>query len=277
MLSLQEFGISVICPTYNSSEYIQETINSILNQIHLPEEVIFSDDGSTDSTVELIESNRSRFKSKSIQFVVLSGKHNGPGAARNNGLAKATHSWIAFLDADDLWKKEKLLIVRKEIEKNHYNNCFLHWEEYVRINNDRVELKHGLNIYNPKSGLFNQLYKSNFLSTSAIVCKKDLINISGGFDASLPNAQDYDLWLKMSSEIQLAIIPQILGEYIEKSDCITSRPYYKRIWSELRIAFRYRKNVKLLLFLNKVIRIILSKQWFYTFLNIFTNVKKHSN
>jgi len=269
MLSIEEFGISVICPTYNSSEYIQETINSILNQIDLPEEVIFSDDGSTDSTVELIESNRSRFKSKSIQFVVLSGKHNGPGAARNNGLEKATQSWIAFLDADDLWEKNKIKIIKDEINKNSKANCFLHWEVYRKLNGTNHDLLHGKDYYNPNKPLLPQLYNRNFFSTSAIVCKKKVIKNFSGFDTKLPNAQDYDLWLKMAEKLKLVIIPIILGYYVERSTNITSRPYYKKINSELLIAHRYREKVNLKNYLIKLIRIILSKQWLYSFLRRF--------
>ena len=115
------------------------------------------------------------------------------------------------------------------------------------------------------------------MSTSTIVCKKQLIENSGGFDTTLPNAQDYDLWLRMSTQMNLTIIPKILGEYIEQSDSITARPYYMRFWSEMRIAIRYRKKVNLNYFLYKITKIMLSKQWFYTLFNLLIREKKHSN
>lgn len=270
-------GISVVCPTYNSSAFIQRTIDSLLLQTELPEEIIFSDDGSSDDTINIIESSRTSFEQYSIVLQVIKNSHRGPGWTRNNGIANASQPWIAFLDSDDVWKKGKIYKIRKAIRENPASNCFLHWEEYVKINGDRYPLKHGFNNYNSDLALLPQLYQANFLSTSAVVCKKQLVGNGVGFDNTLPNAQDYELWLRISPKMNLTIIPEILGEYIEESTSITARPYYKRFWSEIRIAYRYRQYVHLSIFIKKFCRIILSKQWFYTFFNLLNNHQKHSN
>ncbi|SVC08274.1 uncharacterized protein METZ01_LOCUS261128, partial [marine metagenome] len=250
---------------------------SILNQTELPEEVIFSDDGSGDDTASIIEENRTRFEKLGIGLNIDCNVHQGPGAARNHGVFKASQPWIAFLDADDVWKNEKIFYIRQSMQEKPNSNCFLHWEEYIKMNGKRSPLKHGFNYYNSDLFLLPQLYRKNFLSTSTIVCKKQLIENSGGFDTTLPNAQDYELWLRMSSQMNLTIIPKILGEYIEQSTSITARPYYIRFWSEMRIAMRYRKKVNLNYFLYKITKIILSKQWFYTLFNLLIREKKHSN
>jgi glycosyltransferase involved in cell wall biosynthesis len=269
-------SVSVVCPTYNSSSYIQRTIDSLRLQILKPEEIIFSDDGSQDSTIQIIENNRDKFENIGIILKVLKNSHGGPGAARNNGIKEAHQIWIAFLDADDIWKKDKLSMIRKSIHKNPDSNCFLHWEEYNRINKSQRILTHGDGYYHPNHPLLEQLYRRNFLSTSAVVCKKSLLQEVGGFDVTLPNAQDFDLWLKMAVRIQLTIIPKVLGEYIEEQNSITARPYYNRFWSEIRIAFRYRKQVPLSLFIIRILRIILSKQWVFTLYNLLTRNRKHS-
>ena len=227
---IYQYGISVVCPTYNCSTYIQRAIDSILNQTDLPEEVIFSDDGSEDETTSIIEENRTRFEKLNIQLNIECNVHQGPGAARNHGVLKSNQPWIAFIDADDVWKNKKISDVRQSMKEKPNSNCFFHWEEYIKINGKRSSLKHGFNYYNPDLPLLSQLYRENFLSTSTIVCKKQLIENSGGFDTTLPNAQDYDLWLRMSTQMNLTIIPKILGEYIEQSDSITARPYYMRFW-----------------------------------------------
>ena len=258
--------ISVVCPTFNSEDYILKTIKSIIDQSTPPDEVIFSDDGSTDSTVKIIKSNQDLFFEKNIKLKILSSKHSGPGHARNKGINESSKDWIAFLDADDLWKKNKLEIIRDKISKESKANCFLHWEVHKKLNGTSQNLLHGKDYYSSSKPLFLQLYNRNFFSTSAIVCKKKIIQNFSGFDTKLPNAQDYDLWLKMADELKLIIIPIILGYYIEKSTNITSRPYYKKIGSELLIAHRYRKKVNLRIYLAKLIRIIISKQWLYSFL-----------
>ena len=270
-------GISVVCPTYNSSAYIQRTIESLLLQKELPEEIIFSDDGSQDDTINIIENNRTYFEKHIITLKVIQNSHQGPGNARNIGITESEQPWIAFLDADDIWKTDKISKVHKAIRENPASNCFLHWEEYVKMDGERHLLKHGFNNYNSALALLPQLYRANFLSTSAVVCKKQLVENGGGFDNTLPNAQDYELWLRISPKMNLTIIPEILGEYIEESTSITARPYYKRFWSEIRIAYRYRQYVNLSIFIKKIFRILISKQWFYTFVNLFNNHQKHSN
>lgn len=261
--------ISVVCPTFNCEDYILKTIKSIIDQSTPPDEVVFSDDGSTDNTIEIIKSSQELFFAKKIKLKILASKHSGPGHARNKGIDASSKDWIAFLDADDLWKKNKIEIIRDEINKESKANCFLHWEVYRKLNGTNHDLLHGKDYYNPSKPLLPQLYNRNFFSTSAIVCKKKVIKNFSGFDTKLPNAQDYDLWLKMAEELKLVIIPIILGYYVERSTNITSRPYYKKINSELLIAHRYRKKVNLKNYLIKLIRIILSKQWLYSFLRRF--------
>jgi teichuronic acid biosynthesis glycosyltransferase TuaG len=269
-------GISVVCPTYNSSAYIQRTVDCLLAQSMLPKEIIFSDDGSQDYTIQIIEKNRVSFEKLGIVLIVIQNYHGGPGAARNKGIKATDQVWIAFLDADDIWKKDKISIVQKSIKDYPDTNCFLHWEEYNRIDKGRSLMRHGDNYFQPNTPLLEQLYRRNFMSTSAIVCKNSLIKNVGGFDVTLPNAQDYDLWLKMATQMRLTIIPLVLGEYVEEPNSITSRPYHKRIWAEIRIAFRYKNQVSVILFINKMLKIILSIQWFYTLYNLLTGNQKHS-
>ena len=105
---MPENGIAVVCPTFNCEAYINRTLETILSQKNKPEEVIFSDDGSHDYTVEIIEKNRELFTQAGIKLKVLNNLHEGPGAARNHGIFITTLPWIAFLDADDTWKTDKI-------------------------------------------------------------------------------------------------------------------------------------------------------------------------
>ena len=191
-------GIAVVCPTYNSVGYINQTLDTILSQQDPPEEVIFSDDGSEDNVLTIIEQNQDRFTQAGIELKVLHNPHEGPGAARNHGILATNLPWIAFLDADDTWKPEKLKRIRQIIKKFPEINCILHWEEYVRADGSVTTLEHGKN-YEQNISISKQIYLNNFLSTSAVVCRRSLILEVGCFDVTLPNGKDYDLWLKMSS------------------------------------------------------------------------------
>ena len=232
---MPEDGISVVCPTYNSAPYIKRALETLLLQEQPPEQVVFSDDGSNDDTIEQISSIENDFHERGIDLVFLRNDHQGPGAARNHGIKAANQSWIAFLDSDDTWKPEKLKKVRQSILQNPEVNCFIHWEDFFRINGTVDQLKHG-DRFDPEADLSRQLYRGNFLSTSAVVCRKGLVEKAGFFDVSLPNGQDYELWLSMSPWMKLQVLPEILGCYNEEPKSITARPYYKRLPAELKIA-----------------------------------------
>ena len=253
--------ISVVCPTYNSEKYIEKAIKSLLSQDVKPDEVIFSDDGSKDKTVNIIKKYQTPFEKKGIAIKIIINTHSGPGGARNSGIKQSSFSWIAFIDSDDIWYSNKISLVKNSINQNPKKNCFLHWEKLIKTNGEVIDLKHG-ELVSSDRPLENQLYKSNFFSTSAIVCSKSLIIDSGYFDTSLPNAQDYDLWLKMSPNIKLEILEDFLGEYIEQNNSISSRSYIFRIGSQLRLIFRHRKKGTIYLFFFKIIRLFVTKQWF---------------
>lgn len=97
--------VSVIIPAYNASRYIEEALQSVFAQTLSPEEVIVIDDGSTDDTREIVQRHATRHHHG---IRILTQTNQGVGAARNAGLAVASKTYIAFLDADDLWPEERL-------------------------------------------------------------------------------------------------------------------------------------------------------------------------
>jgi glycosyltransferase involved in cell wall biosynthesis len=250
----ENFFFSVICPTYNSENYIKKNFYSLLSQSYQNFEVIYIDDGSTDNTVNVLKKliqNHNNFK-------LFEKNHGGPGSARNFGINKSNGEWVSFIDSDDTWHPLKLLKINTSILENTSRNFIVHWEKFIKLNGEIKILKHGSDIKNKKLFL-KRLYSGNFLSTSAVVLKKKLLLDYGIFDEQLPNAQDYDLWLKLAPHMSLFTLEEVLGEYNETKDSITLRPYYKRIISELKIAFRY-KNYHIL-YLIKIFKILFSKRW----------------
>ncbi|OKA33153.1 glycosyltransferase family 2 protein, partial [Bacillus cereus] len=95
--------ISIITPVYNSEKYIEFTIKSVLNQTYSNWEMLIVDDCSKDGTEEVIN----QFKDPRIKYSKLE-KNSGAAVARNEALKKARGKYIAFLDADDMWKPDKL-------------------------------------------------------------------------------------------------------------------------------------------------------------------------
>ena len=248
--------ISIVCPTYNSKLFIERTLKSVINQTDKPLELIISDDGSTDGTLDFIknffDSNQVEFEYKMIQ-----NPHKRPGASRNAGIKAARGDWIAFLDSDDIWYPDKITQIQNVINNNSNINFICNNEILVTKKNKKRLMNYSKK-YNPNIKLFNQLYTANLFSTSAVACKRSLLINNSLFDEKLLSAQDYDLWLKLSPNIKLYFINKPLGEYIEREGNITSSSLNKRLKNELLIAKKYRKNFSFFRYFNRVAHILLS-------------------
>ena len=263
--------ISIICPVYNSENYITKLVDSLARQKMYSEsfEIIFIDDGSNDRTLSILESKKSILDNKYSSVKIFKQEHLGPGAARNFGIKESTYDYIAFLDSDDIWYEDKLQICVENIKKGkNIFNCYIHNERYVRSNDKYSIIENGIL---SDECISKSLYMRNCLSTSAIIVEKNIIEKYRYFDENLQSSQDYDLWLKISPELKICKIDKILGEYIENPDSITSKYYFHRFVDQLVIAIRYRHYVSKYQFIKKVIKIIFSKQW------IFGLIRRHSH
>ncbi|HBC5517211.1 TPA: glycosyltransferase family 2 protein, partial [Proteus mirabilis] len=99
----KDYLVSIIMPCFNSEKYISEAIESVLKQTYSNFELIIIDDNSTDSTLKIINS----FRDNRITIISFD-ENQGAGVARNKGIEVANGRFIAFLDSDDLWSKNKL-------------------------------------------------------------------------------------------------------------------------------------------------------------------------
>jgi glycosyltransferase involved in cell wall biosynthesis len=102
--------VSVIVPVYNGEQYLKEALDSVLGQSAKPFEVLVIDDGSTDTTAELVRQYGDRVR-------YIRRDNGGAAAARNDGVKNVCGEYIAFLDADDYWSKQKLALQLREIKK----------------------------------------------------------------------------------------------------------------------------------------------------------------
>jgi len=259
--------ISVVCPTYNSKEFVERTILSLINQTEKIDEIIFSDDGSTDNTIEKIESYFEKLHSK-IDYTIIRNKHAGPGAARNAGIKIAKYNWLGFIDSDDLWEPNKIEKIKEAINKNSNYNFICHNEYYIKSNLIRRAVYYSKKYHQNKS-LVKQLYLSNKFSTSAIVCKKELfLNEKNFFNESLSSSQDYELWLRISPLLKVLFLDDVLGSYVLRKGSITSGKLSIRYLNELKIALLHRHKVNIIYFLLKIILISI-KYFFYIIKKLF--------
>ncbi len=241
-------NVSVVIPTFNSAVFLAPTLKSVLRQTLQPMEILVVDDGSSDETVAVAERT---LGGSVVHWSVLRCAHAGPGATRNAGIKAAKGQWIAFLDSDDLWLETKLERVA-EAQRGHPDaNFFCHAEEHRHLDGSSSITDYG-NWYRADAPLTRQLFKRNLFSTSAVVCRRELLVQHGGFDSTLPSGQDYELWLRLAPALRVAFIREVQGCYVDRAGNITSRSAWSRLWQRLRILTRHKEQVGCTLYASAV-------------------------
>tara|TARA_B100000953_G_scaffold295830_1_gene287558 strand:- start:1098 stop:1934 length:837 start_codon:yes stop_codon:yes gene_type:complete len=192
--------ISAIIPTYNRRNTLPRAVESVLNQIYKPIEIIVVDDGSTDGAKEMCSEMYPL-----VRYIYQA--NSGVSSARNTGIKSASGDWIALLDSDDEWlpdkldRQVKLLQDNAEIRFCHTNEIWI--RNNVRINQKKKHQKYGGNIFNKCLDICRISPSSSLFHTSVI---KDV----GLFDESLDVCEDYDMWLRITSKYPVLFLDQPL-------------------------------------------------------------------
>ena len=198
-----EVNFSVVIPLYNKEAFVAKTINSVLNQTYQNFEVIIVNDCSTDNSLNLVQKiDDSRFK------IIKHNKNKGLSASRNTGINAATHSYIAFLDADDYWDPTYLETIWNLIKEYPEESVFAtHYRE--NYNGKVFVPKSKLsNNTKGKSVVINDFFKINLgrliLTQSCIVAHKSVFKKVGYYDEDVTFAEDIDFFIRCFSVYNLA-------------------------------------------------------------------------
>ena len=179
--------ISVIIPYYKKKEYIISTINSVLNQTYKNLEIIIIYDDPNKEDLNVLK--KIKKKDKRIK-IYINKKYLGAGRSRNKGIKLSKGIFVAFLDSDDLWKKNKLkkqivFMKKKGIDASHTS--------YTIINsNNKI-----IGSRNAKDMSYKLLLKSCDIGLSTVILKKEIITNKIKF-ANIKTKEDYVLWLKIT-------------------------------------------------------------------------------
>lgn len=197
--------VSVVIPTFNRENFIEQAVSSVFAQSHPFFEVIVVDDGSTDRTPEIIASLRQRDARN--RLVTIRQENRGAAAARNTGIRAARHELIAFVDSDDRFNSDKLAVQVAAMEENP-SSLVSHTEEiwYRRGRRHNPKVKHG------KTGgdIFARSLPLCVVGMSTVMVRQELFSRVGLFDEDFICCEDYDLWLRAAVETHFLFINQPL-------------------------------------------------------------------
>jgi teichuronic acid biosynthesis glycosyltransferase TuaG len=163
--------VDIVLPVYNSKKYILTTINSIIRQNYNSWNLIIIDDCSTDGTYEILKRIQKKYSKDNKIFLYRQNINKGQAEARNLGLKKSKSIFIAFIDSDDIWKKNKLTNQIAFMKDNNYNFTY---SDYISIKNNSKRIVKVPNNYD-----YNSFIKNTSIATSTMIIKRNFIkNIS---------------------------------------------------------------------------------------------------
>lgn len=193
--------VSIIMPSYNTGQFIEESIQSVCNQTYTDWELIIVDDCSTDNTDEVVAS----IHDERIRYL-KNEKNSGAAVSRNRALREAKGRWIAFLDSDDLWMPEKLEKQIRFMELNSYAFSYTYYEE---INVERNQTK--VMVTGPKritrTGMFNYCW----VGCLTVMYDRNVVGLIQIEDIKKNN--DYAMWLKVCKKADCYLLADCLAQY----------------------------------------------------------------
>lgn len=211
---------SVVTSAYDAESFIKRAVDSVLQQTYKNYEYVIVDNGSHDSTLDIIRKyetdNPERIKVYHVD------DNLGISGGRNYGIQKAIGDYVCFLDADDYWEKNKLDVVEKQILKHSECSIFCHWEYHeTEFDKKVVEYRQP----KEKNQYEDMLFNGNCLSTSALAIERNSLNNVNGFDMNLcMGEEDYDLWLRLiKNGGRVHMIQEPLGHWVIRNDSMSSK------------------------------------------------------
>ena len=213
--------VSVIIPYFNKKKYFKQAFLSAYHQTYKQLEIIIVYDNFLKNDLSFIKKIINNKKKKKISLII--NKHNlGAGLSRNIGLKAAKGEYIAFLDADDNWKKNKIEKQIKFMKKNKIQICF---SAYDIIDSDNKIIGER---FAKKKINFNDLVKSCDIGLSTVILKKKILNDRYKFP-NLKTKEDYVLWLSLSKKNNFYGINEILSQWRKLDNSLSSNVIQKMI------------------------------------------------
>ena len=218
--------VSVIIPYFKKKEYIEKTLESILNQTFKDFElIIIYDDDDLQEYNFLVNISNGIEKIK----IIKNSKNLGAGVSRNIGIKNSSGKFFAFIDADDLWLPKKLDKQISFMTKNNIEFCFCGYQK--KLLNKNIEVKTDKNELN-----YNDLINSNVIGLSTVVLKKNIIEEN--LFPKLKTQEDYAAWLKLIKKNKAYNLQETLVIWNKSSNSLSSN-FFQKISDAFKVYYFY--------------------------------------
>lgn len=230
--------VSIVVPVYNSEKFILDTINTVEKQSYKNWELIFVDDCSKDNSTKII---KERIKNNNKIKLIELKKNSGAATARNVGIDESKGSYIAFLDSDDLWKKEKL---ENQLAFIKENGCAFSFTGYEFA--DEYGLGNGKVVKVPFKMNYKKALKNTTIFTSTVMFDLEKISKDQIKFENIKSEDTATWWKVLKSGYVAYGLNENLTYYRRTSGTLSSNKFeaIKRIWN------LYRKQKKLNIFVS---------------------------
>lgn len=242
--------VSIIMPSWNTAEYIEESIKSVINQSYENWELIIVDDCSTDNTDDVIK----RFLGDTRIKYLKNEKNCGAALTRNKAIREARGEWIAFLDSDDLWKPQK---IEKQIDFMNRNGYVFSYHNFEKVD----EATNPLNVLvtGPKIVTRRKMYNYGYPGCLTFMYNAKVMGLIQIEDIKKNN--DYAILLKLCKKADCYLLDENLADYRIRTKSISHDKLYKKLKSHYDLFYKCDGQN------------ILKALWFATW-NMFWGVRK---
>lgn len=241
--------ISIVMPAFNTVDYIERSIRSVIEQDHENIELFIKDGGSNDGTIEII-----KYYVKKYPLLIrwISCKDEGQTDAINFGMKHVNGEILTYLNADDIYKKGAL----KEVAKFFTENPDVMWVfgKADIIDSDDKEIRKWITAYKNlwlKNYSYNTLLILNYISQMATFWRKEAADKIGKFDKAQHFVMDYEYWLRLGKKYKAGFINKYISSFRITDKNKSSTGFIKQFRDEFEVAKKNTNN-PLIIFLHNI-------------------------
>ncbi|MFZ5644674.1 MAG: glycosyltransferase [Bacillota bacterium] len=219
--------VSIVIPTYNHARYLGEAVDSVLKQDYRNIEVLVVNDGSTDDTEKVLKPFAQRIR-------YFYKERGGTSSALNMGIKKSRGIYLCWLSADDLFRKDKVSLQVGQLEQYRTLGFVYSSFNVIDAEGNIINRVHS-EYYRSHKKMVQELLKGCFINGSTVMMRKSALDKVGGFDETLPQAHDYDMWYRLLCHYSCGFSDELLVSYRWHGENLSRHRDYK---SEFRVKER---------------------------------------